>query len=210
MRSAVKALSIILLCSNPLFASTPDEEYQRNAFATAKYGAWTTTAALFDQNYTYGPQYQCRIESQGVAFWQARPNESGEMFMAWSFAESDRRDFDNFEVSWVSVGGDRFEVTRLPWRLIGESTDGIVLTFDRTLLSVRRDRSHPWMPFNLLTLEMLKARHFEIGFTYELDEKEKTGTRRIDLTGIKDAAKWCGRNLLRDRQDQPAVLDLIR
>lgn len=194
-----------------LSQTVTDPGYDENAFATFQSGAWTATAAFIGKD-SYGPEYQCRISTLGATLWQRRPYESGEMPAEWRLLEDERRRAERFEIRWIALNGKRCEVAALPWRLIlpPDDEEGIVVMSDRLLLAVRVDPSAPWLPFTYLTLDMLGARSFEIGYSVEIDDQVHQARRRISLAGFREAAKWCGRQLLRDRQHHVRVRALTR
>ena len=135
------------------------------------------------------------------------------MDASWTlFGEALARGEEWPTVDWVRVNGRRYSVTRLPWRLNEPTDNGIVLTFDRVMLAVRGDRHSEWLPFEYLTLEFMGAPSFEVGFHTQVDDSapQIPGRRTISLTGFKEVASWCGRMLLRDRQDENRVRELTR
>ena len=201
----------------PAAAQTEDDDFQRNVFDTFHAGAWRARAALYSRDYAFGPEYRCRMETAGASLTQSRPNESGTMGAFWWLLEDLRQQRENLEIEWVRVGGHRFEATRLPWRLVAPTDNDIVLTFERPMFAVRRDESSEWLPFEYLTLDLLEAGSFEIGYRYAVDNEngnEHEGVRHdrrtIDLEGFAEVAQWCGRQLLRDRHDEQRVRELTR
>lgn len=192
----------------PAYAQADDDEIRQNAFASFEAGNWRGEAALFTADYTYGPQYQCRISTPGAALIQIRPRESSVMQASW-WLLTDMRDTSPV-VDWVRVKGRRYEATRLPWRLVQPTDNGIVLTFDRVMFAVRADARAEWLPFEYLTLQLLDAPSLEIGYHTQEDSSAPRvpGRRTISFNGFKEVASWCGRMLLRDRQDENRVREL--
>lgn len=192
-------------------ARTHEDTVRENAFATHRAGSWQATAALFGTDYTFGPEYQCLMSTSGASLLQRRPNEASEMPSYWTFRDDEDGPQISFQVSTVSIDGKRFEVTALPWRLSGPpGEDGIVLTFDRAILSFRRKADHPWLPFVYLMPDMLAARSFELTYVDSNDEQKRVRRKRIMLDGFREVARWCGQQLLRDRMDESRVRDLVR
>lgn len=193
-------------------ARTHEDTVRENAFATHRAGSWQATAALFGTDYTFGPEYQCLMSTSGASLLQRRPNEASEMPSYWTFLQEDERRLHTpMQVRAVSIDGKRFEVTALPWRLSGPpGEDGIVLTFDRSILSFRRKADHPWLPFVYLMPDMLAARSFELTYVDSNDEQKRVHRKRIMLDGFREVARWCGQQLLRDRMDESRVRDLVR
>lgn len=208
------AVAIFLACGAPAGAMTQagDDDYQRNVFASHTAGAWRADAALFGSTYTYGPQYECRMRTAGATLTQARPNESGTLQAHWDIAGDIMRLHDDVALESVKIGRERFELRRLPWRLAAPSEDGIVLSFDRSMLAVRRSAEREWLPFEYLTASMFEARSFEISFHYRERDTDRVVRQRrvVDLDGFREVARWCGRQLLRDRAHQDRVRDLLQ
>lgn len=189
-------------------SQSADDEITRNAFASFQAGNWHGEAALFGANYDFGPQYQCRISTPGAALIQIRARESSALQGSWRLLP-ELRDLPPV-VDWVRVNGRRYEVARVPWRLEQPTDDGIMLTFDRMMLAVRAEAHSQWLPFEYLTLQLLDAPSFEIGYHAQDDDSAPRvpGRRTINLIGFKEVASWCGRMLLRDRQDEDRVREL--
>jgi hypothetical protein len=209
---AAACAALAVLVAMPAQAQSDDDEIRQNAFASFQAGSWRGEAALFGTDYTYGPQYQCRISAPGAELLQIRPSESSRMEAGWTlFREALARGEDWPTVDWVRVNGRRYLVSRLPWRLVQPTDNGIVLTFDRVMLGVRADERSEWLPFEYLTLEFMTAPSFEVGYHTQVDDSAPRvpGRRTISLNGFKEVASWCGRMLLRDRQDENRVRELI-
>ena len=218
MRSAAQVILIALGAALAVSATTPawgqnaPDEVARNVFASFQSGAWHGEAALIGTDYDYGPQYRCRMSTPGAQLLQIRPKESGRMDASWTlFGEALARGEEWPTVDWVRVNGHRYWVTGLPWRLVEPTDNGIVLTFDRVMLAVRADARSEWLPFEYLSLELMTAPSFEIGYHTQVDDSSPRvpGRRTISLNGFKEVASWCGRMLLRDRQDENRVRELI-
>ncbi|TIX51797.1 hypothetical protein [Alteraurantiacibacter aquimixticola] len=219
MKTKVLFLSATMLAASPVAAQDGwFYDLDENVLGEYQSGQWTGTAAYFDEGYSFGPQYQCRISTPGAVLIQARPHESAQMPSTWAFFRDESEQRPGLTINMVRLGRKRYQVTRMPWRLYGpmqRGEDVIVLTFDIPLLMVRRESDHPWLPFVFLTNELLESRYFELGYSYE----EYTGgddpeivhrTKRISLEGFADVSKWCGRQLLHDRLDQEDVDELTR
>ena len=202
-------LAVIVAFVSPAHAQSPDDEFSKNIVATFEAGEWKAQAAEF-KDYSYSPQIGCRMFTPGAMLLQTRRRESGQLDASLFLVEDQRSTGDNFEVDWIRVGGIRYEATVLPWRLAAPSPDGIVLTFDRAFLAVRRSQTSEWLPATYLTLQLLEAKRFEVGFHSEVDDHVTHGRRVISLLGFKPVSKWCGRELLRDRQDQNQVRELTK
>ena len=188
-----------------------EDEFEKRTIARFQARSWLARAAYFGSDYGHGPERQCRLTTPGATLTQARPNESGRMPANWVFLEHERREHDNLEINSVELAGRRYEVANLPWRLVKPAGD-IVLTFEKPLLAVRDSRAAQWLPFEYLTLQMLNTRDLKITYSYDSPEEETNGartrvgaTKMIDLTGLKEASKWCGRQLLIDRRDEAHV-----
>ncbi len=194
---------------SPASAQSPDDEFSKNVVATFEAGGWKAQAAEF-KDYSYSPQISCRMFTPGAMLLQTRRREGGQLDASLFLVEDQRTIGDNFEVDWIRIGGIRYEAAVLPWRLAAPSPDGIVLTFDRAFLAVRRSQASEWLPATYLTLPLLEAKRFEVGFHYEVDNHITHGRQAISLSGFKAASKWCGRELLRDRQDQDRVRELTK
>jgi len=206
-RTCISACALLL--ASPLGARSVDDEFPKNVVASFAAGDWRAQSADF-QGYTYSPQFSCRMFVDGAMLIQTRPRESGRMDADWSFLNDRQKTGDNFEIKWIQVNETRYQAAVLPWRLVSPPPDGIVLTFDLTLLAVRRDAASEWLPAAYLTLPLIEAKRLEIGFQYEVDDRVVQGSKKISLNGFKAVSKWCGRELLRDRQDQPRVQELTK
>lgn len=207
------AAAILLTSGVAAGAATQDrdDDYQRNVFASYTAGTWRADAAFYNSDYTYGPQYECRMRTAGATLTQARPNESGTMQAYWDVADDLVRVHDDVVLEWVRIGRQRFELQRLPWRLVAPNEGGITLSFDRSMLAVRRSSEFQWLPFEYLTVSMFEARSFEVAFRFrDRDTDRVTRQRRvISLDGFPDVARWCGRQLLRDRATEDRIRALL-
>jgi len=153
------------------------------------------------------PIHTCTMTAPSVKVIQSRAGESSQMRMRWDF-------FPDIAVDapvllQAKLGRDHFEVAKLPWRLARPSADGIILAYDVVLLVARRNGSAQWLPFEYLTDDLFDLPSFELTYRTEDDSGEpRIRKQRFDLRGFKQAAKWCGRQLLRDRLGEKRVSEL--
>jgi hypothetical protein len=207
----IGAATAMAAAAGPALGQPDEGEYQRNGFASFDSGRWRARAAFFSTDYGYGPQYQCWLSAPGASLVQTRPREAGNMDARWYLLGDEAREHDNLAIDWVRVGGRRFEATMLPWRLVAPTENGIILTYESPLFAVRTDAGAQWLPFDYLTLDMMRAPSFEVGYHFnDRDGSPRNARRVIDLRGFRAAAKWCGRQLLRDRMGEPRVQRLTR
>jgi hypothetical protein len=186
-----------------------EETFSENAVSHFSSGDWQAETASFE-GYTFSPQVGCRMSTIGAALTQLRPRESSQLEAGFDLLPEKQQAGSNFRINWVQVDKVRYEAVRLPWRLNGPpEPDSIVLSVESPLFAVRQDPSQQWLPIIYLTLPLLTAKRFEVGFTYENDEGELVkGSQFISLKGFREVGKWCGRELLRDRQNEERVKEL--
>jgi hypothetical protein len=159
---------------------------------------WTAEAADW-KGYTFSPRLSCRMSTPDLRLEQVRPAESGQMGAALSLLESVRSKGDNLEIKWIKIDGVRYEYAPLPWRLAKPAEPGgIILAYGLSLQAVRKDASSPWLPASYLTLQMINAKSMTVGYELERDERRFGMKKSFSLNGFKQAAKWCGRQLLPD------------
>jgi hypothetical protein len=200
------------LITAPAHAQVVDAEFNAHLVATFKSGMWRADAAYFGSDYDSGPQYACRIATPGAMLFQIRPPESDQMVARWHFPESDEAPAGQLQVDGIRVGGKSYQVASLPWRLAGPpEMGGILLSFDIMSLVFRASSDDEWLPLAYLTKDMFGASGFAIDYR-DQDNGEKAPRRRkrFNLEGFAAAARWCGRQLLSDRKDDPRVQALLR
>jgi hypothetical protein len=189
---------------NPLF----DEDEKERAFAAYSNGAWRGLAAA---HHTGG--LECIIATPGVRLSQLRPVESFQMPASWQFKLRPANEGD-VRIDWVELDGDRYEVASLPWRRRDPAPvaeDEIIVMFESPMLSFRRNRSRQWLPLAYLTEDLFEARTLVVGYRLPDDEEpSRLYTRRFKLSGFSQVAKWCGRQLLSERQQEDRVRELTQ
>jgi hypothetical protein len=188
-----------------------EKTFSENAVSHFSAGDWRAEAASFE-NYTFSPQMGCRMSTVGAVLTQLRPRESNQLEAAFDLLPEQRDRGSNFRIDWIQVDKVRYEAVLLPWRLSGPpEPGGIVLAFESPLFAIRQNPSQQWLPTSYLTLPLLTAKRFEVGFTYANEEDELVkGSQRISLRGFREVGTWCGRELLRDRQDEERVKELTK
>lgn len=200
------------LIATPVHAQVIDAAFDAHRVATFKSGMWRADAAFFGSDYESGPQYACRMTTPGAALFQIRPPESDQMVARWYFPEDGEAPSGQLQVDAISVAGKSYQVASLPWRLARPpEKGGILLSFDIVPLVFRASSEGEWLPLAYLTKDMFGASGFAIDYR-DPDNEEKTPRRhkRFSLKGFGAAARWCGRQLLSDRKDDPRVQHLLR
>lgn len=204
--------ALLPFAPSPAYAQIRSPEFiQENAFDDFQAGSWSATAAYFDQeDYAFGPHYQCLMSTDGAALIQSRPHESPDMLSVWIFSRKEPEFPHSLRVNSIRINDQSYDVARLPWRLGGPvAPGGIYPTFDLELLVFRQGSDQPWLPFTYLTSEMLRARHFVLSYSFENEEGGVEQRRkRISLEGFAEVSRWCGRQLLRNRWGQERVDEL--
>jgi hypothetical protein len=192
------------------------EQEQDLIFASAKFGNWSAfalrqSAPDYDVN-----KVSCAIATPDAVFMQTRIQESAQLGTQWIFFWQSMNELQ-MKFDGISIGNKAYDLTALPWRLNGQpSSDGIVLTYEITMLAFRKNSTFEWLPVSFLVDEMMEAKSFTISFSYEpigeasQSRIRKAGKRTFDLTGFKGASKWCGRQLLADRLGQEDVDALVK
>lgn len=67
---------------------------------------------------------------------------------------------------------------------------------------MQRRRGEPWLPYGVLTNELLEARMLRIGFVDEVEESEREGPLMwvsVPLAGLDGALAWCRAAMASDR-----------
>ena len=204
-----------LLISHPILASseTIEDNPRIEIIASFEAGAWKAEAFYFKStSYSdrYTPRYECKMSTSGVGYQQIRPPESGTMQSGWLFFEDATKQGGHLRLQAIKVRGTRFELAELPWRLSGPPAPGsIALTFDLHMLAFRRSKADEWLPFEYLTDQLLQVDEFELFYTSEGDEGEPHAEHKtVSMKGFREAAKWCGKQLLSDRMDELQTREL--
>jgi hypothetical protein len=175
-------------------------------FAMQTFDQWQAEAVKHE-NY-----YSCEMKTSEARLVQSRLTERAEMPSRWRLMEADQRRLTNFRMDRIKIGQSTFQFTRLPWRLAGNPvSNGIVVSFEAPLLAIRRDEKAEWLPLEYANLLMLDADQLEVEYSYDDDaERRIKGRKKISLKGFREAAKWCGRQLLVDRLNEAHVEALTR
>ena len=187
----------------------------QNVFARASFENWTAIALRRQaSNYGGNNRVDCAIKNDGAIMLQSRPQESNQMHTTWSLFDGHENDLTNLSFVSMKISGKKYQMTSLPWRLIGfVGEDDIVTMSDIRFIAFRKSEQYEWLPLSFLANEMFEARSFTISYQFQDDKTRlvRSGTKTFDLAGFKEAAKWCGRQLLSDRiKDGPHVSDLVK
>lgn len=203
--------ALVLFHANVALADDADEGTSLGKFRS---GSWTAKATFHGTDYTDGPRYFCVISNGPSRYIQSRPPESGSMESSWEFAVYQDQDLPNTRIDRVEIGGRKYQVVRLPWRLSRPKPPepgSIVLSFDRTLFAFRSAADDAWLPFEYLTPQFIEAGRFGLTYSYENEDETRSSKRlSIDMAGFREAAKWCGSKLLSDRIEEEKVKRLIK
>jgi hypothetical protein len=171
-------------------------------------GGWSGNVRYMDWRDWADHRVTCSISTNGATLFQIREGERDQMRSGWYFWPEPPGEDRPIAVDRIRVGNEWYEVTNLPWRLATPSgePEAMVTAQDVYMLAYRRDRTRQWLPLAYLTDALFEARQFEIGYRFD-DLRLRTNDRKrsFDLRGFREVAKWCGRQLLFDRQDQNQV-----
>jgi hypothetical protein len=181
----VKALAWLLMIAaagtTPSSGQSNPRDSSKNALTGFAVGDWEAISTWSENG------IDCKMSTSGALLYQFRAVESDKLHASWSFKSLQPDDVFDFQVEWFRVDGIRYEASDLPWRLTRPplSPDGITVSVEFPLLSVRRDASHEWLPAAYLALPLLDAREFEIGYKYETDAEVITrGSKTISQNGF--------------------------